>query len=174
MPKAKTTRAERNTAENALVDRAIQSYERQMATQPDPVIFRPGPIDQEITARTEKGVSPGLTAKRDLGRYYSLLREALVGIHLSPADARIIVAAVRNWHGWDNYPEAFALRVKQYALAHFGIGPTRPMALADRFERATPTQVHALMDAVERFLNLRVPVDGPGSEEALRKVGLCQ
>jgi hypothetical protein len=145
--------------------------------QPDPVVFRPGPsIERELAARAgAPGERPGLVAKRDLGRYYALIREELRRLSppLTQAEASLICDACNGtWMGDEYSPGpmilwaevADACRLNELD-AKWGVDGD---ALVARLQRMTPGQLMAIADAVERFW-LEPDLD---TEEGLRRVGL--
>lgn len=135
--------------------------------------FRPGPIARELRARAEEQQQASLVARRDLERYYAVLRDELARCTLGPAEVQLLVAvcATRSFA-----PHTYLLLWAQvdHALRH---GPLAQQAvdgaaLVEKLRQLTPGQTMALVDAIER---LRTSVDnGRPLAEAMRQVGLAE
>ena len=138
--------------------------------QPAPLMFRPGELETPLAARSGGTLSPALVAKRDLERYYDMLRRALPAF--SEAEASLIVDACNGWlvepHSapllWAEVDDA----IRSDGLAtKWGVdGP----ALVARLRALTPFEALAVCDSVERFWrHPEIPTD-----ENLRRVGLVR
>lgn len=114
-----------------------------------PVAFRDQPLEAELDAR---GDSRGLTAKRDLERYYHILSRglALAAGMLSPAEALAIVDTLNGtWMDAANSHLVWAEVEDNEGLgARHGIDQA---VLVDKL-RALPTHAQlAIVDAAERY-----------------------
>jgi hypothetical protein len=58
-----------------------------------PVSFRPGKLRAALRLRALRGITEGQIAKRDLGRYYLLLGQALAEVHLTKREASYLAVA---------------------------------------------------------------------------------
>jgi hypothetical protein len=61
-----------------------------------PIQFRPGDIVKEVEERTDGTTSPDLVAKRDLSRYYTMLRRSLLTMSWSRNEAMLLVDALSD------------------------------------------------------------------------------
>lgn len=141
--------------------------------RPNPVQFRDQIIESALSARQSGGESPGMTACRDLDRYYTLLARALGMVSLAPNEALAICDAL-NGSRMDATSAAFLWAEIADALpdglaAKWDIdGP----ALVARLRALTPAQSLAIVDAVERWW--RLPEEAGDNEDRLRAVGLIR
>lgn len=130
--------------------------------QGPPIQFRDVEIERELAAR---GDNPNLVAKRDLERYYALLRQslptfsrseaslivdALNGTLIEPHTARLLWAAIDDAL-YDGLAEKWGVD---------------GLALVARLRRLTPFEALAVVDAAERYWRDHEAAD------ALERVGL--
>ncbi len=117
-----------------------------------PIQFRPGPLAGELAARTHDGASE--IARRDLARYYALLRNELRRVELTESEALAIAEACREWiASGDITPWSMPAQVDQalhesdladrYAID--GAQLVRKLWLLSHCQRM------AIVDAVERY-----------------------
>jgi hypothetical protein len=127
----------------------------------DQITFRGAALWPELAARTSgDGGSHGLTAKRDIARYYRLLRQALGAIRLTEHEARLVIEAVRQMSNMDvPYSVIWALVIGED-------GDPRREALSQKLRVMTESQKLAVVDAAERAIVLG------GDTAALKKSGL--
>lgn len=121
-----------------------------MAAQTAPIQFRDKLLEVEIETRTPyDGSSPSLIARRDLERYYRLLRRSLRTF--SEPEAKLIVRACVGWHPdadsvhflWAQVDEAIR---SQHLDEEYGVdGAT----LVERLRGLTPFEAMAVADAAE-------------------------
>jgi hypothetical protein len=133
---------------------------RQAEPDGDQITFRGSAVLPELAARTDHGGSHGLTAKRDIARYYRLLRQALGAVRLTEHEARLVIEAVRQMADMDvPYSVIWALVVGED-------GDSRRAALSKKLRGMTESQKLAIVDAAERAIVLG------GDIAALKKAGL--
>jgi len=140
-----------------------------MTTRRQPVAFRDVTVEQRLAERTEEG-SLGLTALRDLERYYALLPAALEEVaSIFTLAEKIALCDVANgvlWETagvplvWTEVADADRGQVEQW-------GVNREV-LVDKVKSLTIAQTYALVDALER---LRLS-DVTGNHKRLAAVGL--
>src|SRR5689334_14458119 len=58
--------------------------------------FAAGELEADLDDRTAEGYRPEWTARRDLTRYYHVMRDELARLTLSEAEATLVVAALRS------------------------------------------------------------------------------
>mgnify|MGYP005836664335 CR=1 FL=1 len=134
------------------------------------VQFRAGDLLPEIEARAGR-LSIGLTARRDLERYYALLDAELARLELSEAEAGLVMDAL---NGTLFEPHGLGQLWAEVAVAiHYGDLGTKhgvdTAALIDKLRSLTPGQAAAMVDAAARFWQSPNPTG-----EALRRVGLVR
>jgi hypothetical protein len=129
-----------------------------MAVQAPPIQFRDKELEVEIRVRTpEEGESPSLIARRDLERYYRLLRRSLPVF--SEPEALLIVRACVGWRPdadsvhflWAQVDSA--IKSKQTDQTYGVDGP----ALVERLRALTPFEAMAVVDAAEMIWFSAVP-----------------
>jgi len=138
------------------------------APRQSPVQFRPGPLQAELEARGE----PNEIGKRDLGRYYTLLRRELAGVQLSEPEACLLVDALNGTlldeHTvsllWAELDDAI---LQDHLHEKWSLPGEQAGALVARLRSLSPGQAMAVYDAVERFWRDPNPL-----RERLRAVGL--
>ena len=146
-----------------------------MMAVPSPLIrFRAGPILNEIRARTRGSpvVSLGQTARRDLTRYYALLRastpkfsepeaslilDALNGTLLDEHTYRLLWAEVDDAIRLDGLDEKWGVHAGE---------------LVTRLRNLSPAECMAVIDAVERAWLMLSDGSGKSIGDVLRDVGL--
>jgi hypothetical protein len=131
-----------------------------------PVSFRPGKLRAAIRQRAVRAGTEGQIVKRDLGRYYLLLGQALGDVRLTRREATWLAAAefrhqVDQTLSFDPFvpehenPSDYLLRVvkRQIAQAEDDGHPAESFAyqVADKIEQMTPLQRAALLDALDRL-----------------------
>jgi hypothetical protein len=134
-----------------------------------PISFRDQALASQLAERSGER-SLGLTAARDLERYYSLLRDTLPTIPLAANEAILVCDAT---NGIIIDPHTYKLI---WAQVHDAIHIDRldekwdvdGQALVSKLRGLTAAQCLALADAVERFW-----LD-PNAPDALRRVGLVR
>ena len=121
-----------------------------MPKQNPPVSFRDVNIEVQLDAR---GSARGITASRDLGRYYHALREELRAVELSESEAMLIIDACNGtlfephtirllWAQIDD-----AIVIDKLAGKWEIDGP----ALVAKLRALSYTQSLAVVDAAERY-----------------------
>lgn len=137
---------------------------------PDNLVqFRATPAIMAQIAARQFTYSRGLTAARDLARYYYLLEQELPTITLTEAEALLIVDVL---HAADYEPHTMKYIWAEVAdagqaFAQYGVSST---TLIPKLRALTPAQQFAIADAVERFW-----IDTPtATAERLREVGLLR
>ncbi len=138
------------------------------------VVFRAGDLQPKLEARRTHGDSDqlGLTAKRDLKRYYHALGVELRSVELSEAEASLIVDALNGWYAepytvqllWAEVADA--IRLDGLADKWHCDGD----ALTAKLQSLSYSQALAVVDATERFW-IRNEA-GESLAEQLRAVGL--
>lgn len=135
----------------------------------DRVVFRAGPILKELDRRTGEG-SRDLIAKRDLVRYYVLLKRISSTIELSRPEVDLICDALRNrtfdeqtfdliWAGIQEETRLRKLDRKYHVDGD---------KLVERLQDMRPGQKIALLDAIEICLKRG------GDAEAIAESGLVR
>jgi hypothetical protein len=161
-----------------------------MVGQGPPISFRSVALEPELAARAPKGRGLGQVAKRDLARYYNLLRLLRQDLTLSIGEALVICAAMREViHDVDlpqaeTWTTAYALVFRTTDGAdfrHFGLTPahqqrwgTNGAALRSKVAGWSFEQRCAVLDGVERFWLRCASVDDPQAAQVLAEVGLVQ
>jgi hypothetical protein len=131
-----------------------------------PISFRPGKIRAAIRQRAVRTLTEGQVVKRDLGRYYLLLGQAIGDIRLSRREA-IWLAATERQHQLDDAlsgnpfvpehvnPSDYLLAVVKRPIirAERQSRPADDLAyrMADSVESMSPLQRAALVDALHRL-----------------------
>lgn len=135
--------------------------------------FRAGDLEPQLQARAGQGGSLGLTARRDLERYYALLARELPTFTESEA---MLLCDVMNGtltepHTasllWANVSDALE---DGYAEKWHVDG----LALVARLRHLSPIQAMAVCDACERFWHLVASGDARSNAERVRVVGLTR
>jgi hypothetical protein len=122
----------------------------------------------EEREKANTGTSYGRIARRDLYRYYDLLRQELRGLDLTEDDALQIVELVQNDQAVHENPRLLASTAQSLSDAS---------RIKRKLMAMTPAQAFAVVDAIERYLLLVDPRDRRafGSRrERLLLVGLIQ
>lgn len=139
----------------------------------DHVIFRPGEINDDLTARRGSAPAGGI-ARRDLERYYALLRAELGTVDLSEGEASLVCDA-NNGVFWESMTAHLlwagvsdAIRLEELDTKWGVDGP----ALVEKLRALTPAQTLAIIDAGERFWTAVGGGDASPTGELLRRVGL--
>lgn len=131
-----------------------------------PVSFRPGKLRAAIKHRALRNLPESQIVKRDLGRYYLLLGQALGEVHLTRREASWLAAAqlrhdVEDELSGDPFipehrnPSDYLLAVVKRPItrAEREGRPAGELAyrVADKVESMTPLQRAALLDALDRL-----------------------
>lgn len=130
-----------------------------------PVVFRGIEIEADLNQR---GDALGLVAKRDLERYYTLLRDEFATLRLTEAEASLL-CDVCNGTIWE--PHTMRLLWAQIADAEpelFEKWGVDQAPFISRLRQLTPGQTFAIVDAIERFWR------APNEPDRLRAVGLVR
>ena len=136
------------------------------ANRESPVSFRPGKLRAALRQRERGSIKEGQIAKRDLGRFYLLLGEALSNIQLTTYEGRMLARLhfqldarestridpfLREHHN----PSDFLLRLVKdevSSLEQCGETPSpRLYALLDKVESLNPLERAAVLDAIDRL-----------------------
>lgn len=128
-----------------------------------PVVFRDVAVERELRARSGDR-SLGVTASRDLARYYRALRLAVPAF--SYAEAVAVYAALAGWEAGEDGLSFLFARVYDYQAQQ----GTLDMELVERLRRLPPIAGLALLDACERATLMTA--QGDPVEGALVAVGL--
>jgi len=131
-----------------------------------PISFRPGKLRSVIAQRALRTLTEGQIVKRDLGRYYLLLGQALLNIRLTRSEG-IWLAKTELYHSFDESlsgdpfipehenPSDYLMRVVRRAIANAERQdkPAPPVAyrVLDKIEQMTPLERAALVDALHRL-----------------------
>lgn len=137
-----------------------------MTVRESPIQFRPGPLAQEVDAR---GDNPNETARRDLERYYDLLRHELRSVVLTEPEALVVCDAL-NGARMDVAAARLVWAAVDDAIQHDSLGVKWAVdgtELVTKLRGLTTAQALALVDAVERWWGLSSP-----ETQGLRDVGL--
>jgi len=151
--------------------------------------FRPGdllePILQRVDPayrdRTNAGASA--TARRDLSRYYALLRVALASVDLTEAEARFLVATYNGTATTvfddEGFLQLLAIMPTEIADAlrdpPIDLDGIDPLALHTKVAAWSLAQRAAVLDAIERCWNAVTRGDADGDLDAImRTVGLIK
>jgi hypothetical protein len=151
------------------------------------VSFRAGELEGQLQARDHES-SLGLTAKRDLERYYTLLEDELATVDLTPPEARMLCEALKgDTIGGSRYRTLLWASVMEVTYlpifgSHSRVKKQHQDQLAEKLRKLRPGQAMALIDAVERFWrqpNARDVIDPEPHDEvesvkALVRVGLVR
>jgi hypothetical protein len=110
-------------------------------------------------------------AKRDLERYYALLEAELSRLKFTEAEASLLCDACNGL--WVDSPRSVPLLWAEVQdacdLSHLHLKwEVDPVALVAKLRAASPSQVWALIDAIEQFWKLT----NLSTAEALHQVGL--
>lgn len=151
--------------------------------------FRPGDlleailqrVDPAYQDRTNAGASA--TARRDLSRYYALLRAALASVDLTEAEARFLVAAYNATATvvFDDESFLHLLAIMPVEVADalrdppIDLDGIDPVAMQAKVAAWTIAQRAAVLDAIERCWNAVTRGDADGDLDAImRTVGLIK
>lgn len=138
-------------------------------------MFRDAEIEQLLDARARDGERPGQIAKRDLGRYYALLADALPGVtaELSMVQLRLLYSLHEGatWGLRDAdriWAEVLAADAKLFE--EFQVDQEQLVRTLRTF---TVIERLALVDALERMWLAPPEVQAQGRIAVLRSVGLA-
>jgi hypothetical protein len=123
------------------------------------VQFRAGGLEGALASRG--GGAAGLTARRDLGRYYDLLNEALAATRITHFGLLFLADACEGlaWTGAADFREKAAAAVVVLAEKHAGEA-RRANEIITFLDDAPAVEVLALADAVERIHRDRAAILG--------------
>jgi hypothetical protein len=125
--------------------------------------FAAGTLEPDLLERTGASSQPAWTARRDLERYYQLLRDELGRLRLSETEALTVVAACRGWlvepssyrHLWVEVEDYLGDQTEDTGIAQLDQIPR--LAAGDRavlvakLRALSPGAALAVADAVERY-----------------------
>ncbi len=143
-------------------------YHRSVATdkRQAPISFRPGKLRTVIRQRTVRNLTEGQVAKRDLGRYYLLLGQALRGVSLTRKEAGWLIQTMVGQSIEDammgdpfvpdhiNPSDELAWmieRVIRDAQQRKRVPPMMAIHMKEKVAAMTPLERAALMDALDRL-----------------------
>lgn len=144
-----------------------------MTTSPKPVIFRSAEIERELDTRAGSA-ERNSTARRDLERYYAVLRAELAAARLTLPEASLIMDAL-NGTRMDHvsYRLLWAEIVEAMEDADLaGKWGVSAEALTERLRALTPAQSMAIVDAIERAWAAVARGDARPPGEILADTGL--
>lgn len=136
--------------------------------------FRASDLEEHLEARQGHGTDTlHQIAKRDLGRYYTIIRDSLIRLNLTREEACLICDALNGcwmdeWayrHAWAEVADGIQI---QGLAGKWEVED--PDGLVHRLRALSPGGAMALVDAVERFW-LDPERD---ADEMLREVGLLR
>jgi hypothetical protein len=131
-----------------------------------PISFRPGKLRTVIRQRAVRSLTDGQIVKRDLGRYYLLLGQALLDVRLTRHEA-VWLAKTAFFQGTEDAlsgdpfipehvnPSDYLMSIVKRATA--GVErqgrPASDLAyqVSDKVEKMTPLQRAAVVDALDRL-----------------------
>lgn len=137
------------------------------------VQFRSQEVEAELSKRAEEQ-SLGLVAKRDLGRYYDLLRRERATLTLSAAEA-MLICDVCNGTIFNEHSVAFLWAEVADGIRLNGADEKWQVdgaPLVAKLRVLTPGQAYALADGVEQFWTDDYRPMEP--YDALRQLGLIR
>lgn len=140
------------------------------------ISFRGGELLPDLESRNPN--APGQAAKRDLERYYSLLRHALEQLAFDLADAALVVDALHGqipagfdrWSDWLHYTVTAAVVEGDEDLP--GKWHADWLELSEKLARLDEASAIAVIDAAERFWRGQRPEET--TESGLGRVGLIR
>lgn len=137
------------------------------------------PLQQQLAARTDHpdaAGTPGLVARRDLERYYTVLADSLARLDLTLGQACLLMDALNGtWMDTSSYRLLWAEvddSIREENLA--GKWSVDGAQLVERLRSLSPGEQMAMVDAAERFWLLVERGATGDREELLRKVGLLR
>lgn len=138
------------------------------------VNFRAGEIQDDLAARSSNEQRRALTAKRDLERYYAMIKQTLAKWSLSEGEASLIVDVL---NGTITEPHSAALLWAEIddAITNDGVAERWSVdgeELVYNLRRASAFEALALIDAAERYWQSVARGEEMSQTERLRKVGL--
>lgn len=141
-----------------------------------PIQFKPGPLREELESREHFPVGgANMVARRDLTRYYALLRDSIREVELTPGEAAYICDCLNGTIFGEHF---YSLVWAEVADAEEdGLGEkwgVDAKALADRLRGASLGCRMAIVDAAERAWAVWGEDPTADLEETLRLVGLLQ
>lgn len=124
----------------------------------NPVTLRLGELEPHVTARMGDGAA-GAIVKRDLGRYYALLHDALRRIHFSLAEAEAVVFALNGFDAasirylWAEVERCYLENDDQPETPPYWMLPNDldAAALVEKLRELSLTEAIAVLDAVQRY-----------------------
>lgn len=141
--------------------------------------FRPGNLMAELLNRTGEFDSPDLIARRDLGRYYSLIRRSVP--KFTHEDVEILTMACEFWtvtdadqarHIWAEVEIWLEESAPQSGYSDEWINDHR--GLVDRLKELEPVESMAVSDAIERARIYWLEGGTDAAEDVYKKVGLME
>ena len=135
-------------------------------TREAPISFRPGKLRAAIRQRAVRTITEGQIVKRDLGRYYLLVGQALGDVRLTKSEGRWLACtefdqAVEDHLSGNPFipehvnPSDYLLSVVKRAIFQAERqgkpAPSIAYQVADKVERLTPLQRAAVVDALDRL-----------------------
>lgn len=139
------------------------------------ITFWPRSVEEDLSCRASGEQSKSLAARRDLERYYSLLKNYLANVRLTDEEASLVVDALNGSpHATGVYgslygkiEDAIRLDALDQKWGVNGLDMLRKLR-----EEISNTGELAIIDACERFWNL--PEDDGDLKKKLRVVGLIR
>lgn len=135
-------------------------------TREAPISFRPGRLRSLLQQRALRTLTEGQIVKRDLGRYYQLIGEALAGVRLTRSEATYLAQIEFEQQLHDSFsgdpfipehenPSNYLLRVvkKPVRASERSGTPASEIEyrVADKVEKMSPIERAALVDAIDRL-----------------------
>jgi hypothetical protein len=119
-----------------------------------PVTFRLGDLEPQVLRRRPDGRALGAVVRRDLHRYYRVLRDSLRHVRLSPEEAHCVVMALRG-HDLDGSSYRFLWaeveqRVRENRRAFVPEGCDTELLL-EGLRRLPPGALRAVLDAADLY-----------------------
>lgn len=119
-----------------------------------PVTLRLGDLEPKVLRRKHDGMALGGVVRRDLERYYQVLRDSLRTVKLSPDEAHCVVMALRG-HELDAVSYRFLwAEVEQRIRAHgpqFVPANCQTELLLEGLRRLPHGALMAVLDAVDQY-----------------------
>lgn len=144
--------------------------------QTTPIQFRARSLEEPLRVRVGTGLAMSVhtVASRDLARYYAVIDASLRRLRFTDSEASLICEALSGplWEEPSTVMHLWAMVSDAIQIDHLASkwGVEDPDGLIDRLRTASPGELMAIADAVERFWKLSDMETGA----ALRAVGLVR